>query len=151
MPLSIGMTRAGKGGAGGFRGQSLLGERVAENPARSCSYEPNSTKATSSQVSYIDYAWILSLRSRMTGSTQDDTRGFHGHDDRARLKAGGFLPLPYSRHHRNLPPSGRQDDVVVRSFLKQPHFCSFLAQKTFQNETKRAFFGFGTAFANVSA
>ncbi len=31
-------------------------ERVAENPARSCSYEPNSTKATSSQVSYIDYA-----------------------------------------------------------------------------------------------
>jgi len=29
---------------------------VAENPARSCSYEPNSTKATSSQVSYIDFA-----------------------------------------------------------------------------------------------
>jgi hypothetical protein len=67
------------------------------------------------------------------------------------LKAGGFFPLPYSRHHWILPPCGRQDDVVGRSFLKQPYFCPFSALKTFQNETKRAFFGFGTAFANVSA
>ena len=28
-------------------------------------------------------------------SAQDDTRGFHGRDDRARLKAGGCLPHPF--------------------------------------------------------
>ena len=47
--------------------------------------------------------------------------------------------------------TGRQDDAVGRSFLKQLFFYPFLVSKTFQNETKRAFFGFGTAFANVSA
>ena len=47
--------------------------------------------------------------------------------------------------------TGRQDDAVGRSFLKQLFFYPFLVSKTFQNETKRAFFGVGTAFANVSA
>ena len=42
-----------------------------------------------------DLPWILRLRPK--GSAQDDTRGFHGRDDRARLKAGGFLPHPFYR------------------------------------------------------
>ena len=33
MPISIGMTRAGKGGARGFRGWNHLGEGVLEDPA----------------------------------------------------------------------------------------------------------------------
>jgi hypothetical protein len=47
--------------------------------------------------------------------------------------------------------TGRQDDAVGRSFLKQPLFYPIFAFNLFQNETKRALFGVGTAFANVSA
>ena len=51
-------------------------------------------------------------------SAQDDTRGFHGRDDRARLKAGGSLPLPFS-----MDPIAFGSRVTERFNMKRAFFA----------------------------
>lgn len=57
-------------------------------------------------------------------SAQDDTRCFHGHINRARLKTEGCLPHPF-----------------IGCFnMKRDEFTPFQAAILFQNETKWPFF-----------
>ena len=116
---------------------------------RSCSFEPNSTKATSCQVSYIDFA--------LTGFAQDDTS--QGSMSRAcsasSTRPGPWLTLgdPRLRGDDKLGPGNahKKTDLGYRPYI--PEYmkwgvCFFVQRKVYFGRGKKIYIDDGGHYGN---